>query len=498
MPKLTRGPRKRGAARLIIHLLSPLVAAAVSFAGDAGDPPPEARARFWLTTEDLSIKLEEAPPLEVRKLDEGPADGAGIYLVDEQHKDQSIVGLGGSLEPSTCFNLSRLSPEDRARTIARIVDPDQGIGMNLMRICIGTPDFTGDPWYSYNDLPPGKTDPELREFSIERDRAYILPVLREALAANPALLFVASPWSPPGWMKTTGSLIGGSLKPEFQASYAEYFARFILAYEAEGIPIHAVTVQNEPGVDRALDPPRWHYPSCRWTAEQERDFIRDHLGPTLRRHRLNTKIWCYDHNFNLKPGPTDPGLDYPRTILRDPQAAAFVAGVAVHGYEGSPRNLQTLRREFPGVPVHFTEGSVFGLAGALRLIDILRHGASSYNAWVLMLDEQGKPNNGPFAASRTMITLDPTTRSVTEHFDYYHYGHFMRFIHRGAHRVELTTKGDSRLASRAVAFLNPDNSLVVVIVNPTETDLTSNLLWRGNLVAPKLPGRSIATLRWQP
>ena len=185
--------------------------------------------------------------------------------------------------------------------------------MNLMRICIGTPDFTGEPWYSYDDLSAGQKDPELARFTIEKDRRYVIPVLKAARAANSELLFFASPWSPPAWMKSGDTLIGGRLLPEHYAAYAKYFVKFVQAYESEGIPIHAVTVQNEPGVDRTKDAPKWHYPSCRWTGEDERNFIRDHLGPQFKANGLTTQIWCYDHNFNVSPTPDgdDPGIAYP-------------------------------------------------------------------------------------------------------------------------------------------------------------------------------------------
>src|SRR5262249_48955285 len=148
-----------------------------------------------------------------------------------------------------------------------------GINLNLMRICIGTSDFTGDPWYSYDDIPAGRTDPELSHFSIAKDRSYILPILKQAIKINPNLQLFASPWSPPGWMKTTGNMIGGGLLPKWYSAYAHYFVKFIKAYEAEGTPIYAVTVQNEPGVDREHQP-KMRYPSCKWTAEEERDFIK--------------------------------------------------------------------------------------------------------------------------------------------------------------------------------------------------------------------------------
>lgn len=405
-----------------------------------------------------------------------------------------MLGLGASLEPSTCWNLSLMSAADRERTLERLVHPSTGLGMNLMRICIGTPDFTGDPWYSYNDLPPGRTDPELRDFSIEKDRAYILPMLKLARQKNPEIRFIATPWSPPGWMKSTGTLIGGRLWPRWYPAYAEYFVRFIRAYEAEGIPIHAVTVQNEPGVDRARErDPRWFYPSCHWTAEQERDFIRDHLGPAFRRHGLTTRIWCYDHNYNVRPRGDDAGLAHPRTILSDAQAAQFVSGVAFHGYAGDPSGMSVFQREFPQVPLYFTEGSVFGLKGGLELVALLRNHAASYNAWVTILDDHGQPNNGPFDADRTIITLNPATRKPKEHFDFYLYGHFMKFIQRGAVRLESTT-GTRSLAN--VAFRNPDGTVALVVVNNSRVAKPLRLGCAGRNASVQLPGRSVATFIW--
>lgn len=448
--------------------------------------------RWWVSSADLQHQLAEQPPLAWQT---GAADEGPRLEVSPSVTFQTMLGLGSSLEPSTCSNLWRMTPADRERTMERLVSPTAGIGMNLMRLCIGTPDFTGDPWYSYNDLPAGASDPELKHFSIERDRAYILPVLKLARQKNPALLFFASPWSPPGWMKSTGTMIGGHLLPRWYPAYAEYFVKFIRAYEAEGIPIHAVTVQNEPGVDRAKErDPRWFYPSCHWTAEQERDFIRDHLGPGFRRHGLATRIWCYDHNYNEKPRGDDPGIAHPRAILRDAQAAQFVSGVAFHGYAGAPSGMSALHAEFPRVPLHFTEGSVFGLRGGVELVERLRHWAASYNAWVTLLDDRGKPNNGPFQASRTIITLDPQTRQPKEHFDYFLYGHFMKFIQRDA--VRVGSEGGGRALAH-VAFRNPDGTLVLVVVNPGGGQRAVLALAQAS--APlRLPARSVATFQWTP
>lgn len=469
---------------------------AVSFLVIALSPIPlPADAKVWFTTQDLTQALSEAPALRftAAQRNADSEKSKDFVRVDVKTTYQTLLGMGSSFEHSTCYNLSLLNPRTRDETIRRLVDSETGIGMNLMRICIGTPDFTGEPWYTYDDLPKGEVDPELKHFSIDKDRKYVLPVLKAALARNPQLLLFASPWSPPGWMKSTGSVIGGRVLPEHYPAYALYFVKFLKAYEAEGIPIHAVTVQNEPGVDRDKDPPKWHYPSCRWTGQEERDFIRDHLGPALKANGLPTRIWCYDHNFNV--GPTedgdDPGIDYPRIILSDPAAAAFVEGVAFHGYAGKPEGMRILHEEFPDHPVFFTEGSVYGLPGANRIIDLLSNGASSFNAWVTMLDERGKPNNGPFPASRTLIELKSQDRSVEYTLDYYLYGQFMKFLQRGAVRVATDTP---RAGCPSIAFRNPDGTVVVVLVNHRARPRSLEVLVDQSAASLDMPPRSVATI----
>jgi len=452
---------------------------------------PADSIRWWLSTADLKHRMAEQPALAWQA---GPAPKGGRIEVNPAETFQTLLGLGSSFEPSTCSNLWRMTEADREMTVERLVNPTAGIGMNLMRICIGTPDFTGDPWYSYDDLPAGETDPELKRFSIERDRAYILPVLKLARQKNPDLLFFASPWSPPGWMKSTGTMVGGHVLPEWYETYAKYFVKFIRAYEAEGIPIYAVTIQNEPGVDRAKEKDaKWFYPSCHWTGEQERDFIRDHLGPAFRRAGLQAEIWCYDHNYNVKSRGDDPGLAYPRTILREAGAAQFVSGVAFHGYAGRPDGMSAFHQEFPRVPLYFTEGSVYGVKGGVELVDKLRNWACGYNAWVTILDDKGRPNNGPFDADRTLITLDPQTRRPKEHFDFFLYGHFMKFIQRGAVRIE---SGPNRQGLAHVAFRNPDGRFVLVVVNAQNRERSVQVICGGLTAAARLLGKSVATLVW--
>jgi O-glycosyl hydrolase len=209
---------------------------------------------------------------------------------------------------------------------------------------------------------------------------------------------------------------------------------------------------------------------------------------------LKTRVWCYDHNYNEIPSGDDPGISYPRTILSDERAAQFVDGVAFHGYAGRPSGMSAFKREFPRVPVYFTEGSVFGVRGGLQLIERLRNQASSYNAWVTMLDDNRKPNNGPFPASRTILTLNPTTLEVNEQFDFDLYGHFMKFIARGAVRLE-SSEGDRQAAN--VAFRNPDGTVVLVVVNAGSADRCFLIRCGERQASVSLRAASAATLAWK-
>lgn len=438
------------------------------------------------TTVDLSKKLDPGS-LEFRNK---PYRKLDTITIDDTITFQTIEGIGSSLEPTTCYNLSILPESERRKVIRNLVHPTRGIGMNRMRICIGTPDFTGDEWYTYHD----EADPELKSFSIDRDKDYILPVLKMALEENPDLKFFASPWSPPGWMTTTNNMIGGTLKPEYYEVYARYFTKFIRAYEQEGIPIHAVTIQNEPGVDRSKETdPKWFYPSCRWNGEQEREFIGKYLGPLFERENIDTEIWCYDHNYNTRASAEgdDPGISYPRTILKDPTSAQYVDKVAFHGYVGSPKGMTTFHKEFPDTPVLFTEGSMFGTKGARKIIDLFQNFASSYNAWVTIIDENKGPNNGPFSASQTCITIDTKSLEATYHFDYFMYGHFSYFIQSGAQRIQC----ESNIKNiHVVAFKNPDQSISFIAVNTDLEENTFAIEWNGKHAKVELDGQSITTI----
>lgn len=437
--------------------------------------------QWWLSSEDLKARLERQTDLHFG-FGTGSAPSGTRIEIDEASIHQSVIGLGSSFEHSTCHNLSVLPEAQRERVIQSLVDPDTGIGMSLMRLCIGTSDFAPGPFYTYDDMPDGQEDPRLEKFSIDRDREYVLPVITSAQRLRPGLRFFASPWTPPTWMKTNRRIGGGSLRPECRPYFAEYLVRFLEAYRREGVEIDAITVQNEPEFGPAA------YPSCLWTAREQRDFIRDHLGPLLKARGLKTTIWAFDHNFN------NPG--FPATILKDPAAAQFVSGSAFHLYEGRPEAMSRLHREFPNKAVLFSEGSVYGALGGAQIISYFRNWAGSYNAWVTMIDRNGKPNiSGFHECSPTIVVLDPASLAVEYRSDFYIYGQFMRFIRPGAVRIGTTATSGG---VSNVGFRNPDGSLVVVIANTTKAQPDILISWRGTRLTTRLTPLSVATLVWKP
>lgn len=436
-----------------------------------------AEVEVWLSSEDGEHELSPGDALSLEKDVRAWGD---LVVVEPEKTYQRMLGMGASFEHATCENLAKLSPEKREEVIRKLVHPEDGIGMNLIRVCIGTSDFVGEPYYSYCDLPEGETDPDLSEFSIEKDRAYVLPAIKAAQRINPDLLFFASPWSPPGWMTTNGKMEGGRLERAWYDAYALYLVKFLRAYEAEGVPMRAMTVQNEPA---HVDP---NYPTCFWRPEDQRDFIRDHLGPLFDQEGITTPIWCWDHNYNF--------IKFPRTVLSDPGAAKYVEGTAWHFYEGEPEAMAELGEEFPEKDTFFSEGSTFWTRGALEIIGILRNGARSYNAWVIMLNEKRQPNRGPHFASPTCIVLDSETLEVTYRFDYFMYGQFMKFIQRDAVRV-AATPGDGDFD--CVAYHNPDGTLVLVAANNSNRTDRFVVQCGGRAFRAALPAKSVGTYRWR-
>jgi glucosylceramidase len=440
----------------------------------SGRADPSDRVEFVVSSADGSRRFDRS---ELR-IEDSRETGEAVVEIDPAIRGQSILGLGASFDHASCENVWRLTPERRRELMEALFHPQRGLGMNLMRVCIGTSDFTGVPYYTYNDLPEGETDPKLEKFSIAADHDQVIPLIKLAREINPDLLLFASPWSPPAWMKTSGRLGGGRVDARWYPAYARYLLEFVKAYEAEGLPLHALTVQNEPQMVHR------RYPTTKWEAEEQREFIRDHLGPLFEQQAVATHIWCWDHNWNMP--------EFPRTILADPAAARFVEGVAFHHYEGDVAAQETLHREFPSKNIYFTEGSTFGVDGAVTIVDILRNWSRSYSFWVFLLDEHRRPNRGPHDASATCVELCDDG-SIRTNFDYFMYGQFMRYIPRDAVRVW------SSAAERGppnVAFEDAAGRIVVVAVNVANRPLAFRVRCRERMVAVTLPAESVGTLVW--
>jgi glucosylceramidase len=379
--------------------------------------------------------------------------GSDAILLDPDRKYQEILGFGGAFTDAACYMFNQLPALAREELFHDMFHPSQ-LNLNVCRTCIGSSDYSTKV-YSYDE---GEPDPQLQRFSIEQDREYVLPMLRQARQVNPELFLFSSPWSPPGWMKSSNSMLGGAIWRRYLKNYAQYFVKFLQAYAAEGVPVQAVTPQNE--VDTDQD---GRMPACIWPQEYEIEFVRDHLGPALQSSGLATKIWILDHNYNL----------WGRAIceLDDPGLRKFCNAIAWHGYVGGPEMINKVRDAYPAVDMHWTEGGP-DYTSPDYLTDwakwghiftaTLRNWCRSITAWNLALDEQGRPNIGPFPCGG-VVTIHSQTKEIKRSGQFWGMAHFSRFVRRGARRI------DSQCASSDldhVAFQNADGQYVVVVTNP--------------------------------
>jgi glucosylceramidase len=403
---------------------------------------------------------------------------------------QQMEGFGASITDSSGWLLyNKLDAAQRKDLMEKLFDRVHGIGLDFIRQPMGASDFALDD-YSYDDLPAGQTDPDLKHFSIAHDQAYIIPILREALAVNPHLKIVATPWSAPGWMKTSGELIDGRLLPSAYESFAKYFVKFVQAYEAAGIPIYAVTMQNEP-----MYIPK-DYPGMGMSAAEQTVFLRDNLGPAFREAHLKAKILVFDHNWNL--------IDYPITLLEDAKATSFTGGIATHCYGGTPAAQEELHSRFPEQGIWLTEcsggdwqtGRILEEQARL-IIGSTRHWAKSVVLWNLALDQDHGPYKGGCKTCRGVVTITDSSlpSTVTMTVDYVALGHVSKFVVPGAYRIESNTFDHGNLED--VAFRNPDGSIVLFVLNGSNQPVPFNVEWRGKYFSPTLQGGSVATFRWQ-
>jgi glucosylceramidase len=445
----------------------------------ANTTAPSGEVRAWSTYGTRRFAPEGA-------LHWQPAAGsaADTITLDPSKRFQDLLGFGGAFTDASCYLLNSMPAGAREELLHEFFSPD-AMNFSVCRNCVGSSDYSTKA-YSYDDTP--QRDPTLAGFSIEPDRAYIIPIMAEARKLNPDLFLFASPWSPPGWMKANNSLLGGSMRKSSYIPYAQYFLKFLRAYQEAGVKINAVTVQNE--VDTDQD---GRMPACLWGQEYEIEFIKGHLGPALRDAGMDTKIWALDHNYNL----------WGRAIgeLSDPDAYRFIDGIAWHGYMGVPADMTRVHNAFPEKSCYWTEGGP-DISAPDYLTDwtkwsstyaeILRNWARSITAWNLVLDEQGKPNIGPFPCGG-IVTVDSRSKAVTRSGQYWAFAHYSRMIQRGA-KVFSSEGGTKGVAH--VGVENPDGARVVVLAN-SGTDRGVQLRLAGRAVTIQMPRDSVFTLAWK-
>ncbi len=442
----------------------------------------------------------------------------GAITVDPSRTYQEILGFGAAMTDAATYMINRLSPAAREKFLHELFHPSE-LGMNVTRICVGASDFSTEV-FSYDE---GEPDPELKRFSIDRDRSYLIPQLISARKINPELFILASPWSPPGWMKNGGSMLGGDMKPKNFHTYANYLVKYLQAYEAAGVHVNAMTSQNESDTEQAE-----RMPACAWAQEHEVIFISKHFGPALRAANLDTKIWLLDHNFNLW------GRVF--NTLEDPEVFKYVEGVAWHPYVGSVTAMTRIHDAFPTISQYWTEGHFAiatrtaanqiaatpgpmtqqntgqadagvldissldkevppdvaiaegGTGGAMALRNWVRCGID----WNVTLDEHGNPNIGPFVHSKGTTTINSITKEVTRNPNYWVIKHYNHAARRGARVID--SQGNIDKVAH-VAFLNTDGRKCLVLSN-TGPQRTVRVRVAGAVAEVSLPANSLTNLNW--
>jgi glucosylceramidase len=421
-----------------------------------------------------------------------PVETEVAVFVDPSKTFQTMLGIGGALTDAVAETFYKLPKDKQKELLTAYFDKDNGIGYTLARTSIQSSDFSSGSYSYVKD-----NDATLKSFEISHDKKYRIPFIKEAMAAaGGRLTLFVSPWSPPGWMKTNGDVLhGGKLKHEYDQPWANFYIKFINAYEKIGIPVWGLSVQNEPMATQTWE-------SCLYTAEEERDFVKNFLGPTLYKAGMaGKKLIVWDHNRDLL---------YQRasTILEDPQAAKYVWGIGFHWYEtwtGAGMNFGNTRlvaQAFPDKHLIFTEGCAekfdfsrlqdwdLGEKYGTSMINDFNAGTVGWTDWNILLDEKGGPNHvGNFCFAP--VHADTRNGSLIYTNSYYYMGHFSKFIHPGAKRIVSSASRDKLLTT---AYINPDGKIAVVVMNKTDENIDYFLWVKGKAAKTTSAAHSIATL----
>ncbi len=418
--------------------------------------------------------------------------GAALHIMVEDAPANVCKGFGVALTGSSCYMLSQMDSAERKKLLGYVYGKD-GLNLSVARLAIGSCDYSAEI-YTYDDVPE---DVELKHFSIERDRAYILPMIKEVLEIRPDLQIYASPWSPPGWMKTGGSICGGYMRSKYIDVFADYIIKYLEAYEAEGIHISALTPQNEPDVDQF-----GKFPACIWNPDQEAEYIFA-LSKKLKAKDMDVDIWFHDHNFI--------GWRRVNWMLDEyPELMECCSSAAFHYYTGCIEMIDRIKQEHPQIKFQFTEGGPRlkdhfdddWCKWATMMVKAFNHGCESFTGWNLMLDEEGRPNVGHCYCAG-LITCNSQTHELSysgQYKAFEHLSHFTQndakiyrsYVNNDGHHISNFRKLDFETVSLFAE--NPDGTAVLHVVNPNDEKRQCQIFYKGNWWYFDVMENSVSTL----
>lgn len=442
-------------------------------------------ASHFITAKNTNLQLSKAEDLVFEDF-MTPSEHEATIMLDPKKTFQTIEGIGGAITDASAETFYKLPAEKQAEILKAYFNPVDGIGYSIGRTNINSCDFSSGS-YVYAEA----SDVELKNFNIEHDLKFKIPLIKAAIKeSGDKLIMFASPWSPPAWMKSNNNMLqGGKLLPEFYQTWADYYVRFVQEYNKVGVPIWGLSVQNEPAATQTWE-------SCIYTAEEERDFVKNFMGPTLQKAGMSgLKLIIWDHNR---------GLMYQRAkvVLEDPEAAKYVWGTGFHWYTGDHfDNVRLVSEAFPDKKLIFTEGCTypfnydslnnysFGETYGKSVLMDISNGASAWTDWNILLDETGGPNHVKNFCNAPVIG-NTQTGEVIYMASYYYMGHFSKFFRPGAKRITCSSNSDELLAT---AVLNPDGTLAVVVLNLGNKDINCKVWLENRAVTTKSLAHSIET-----
>lgn len=456
-----------------------------------------ARMEMWLTTGDETVKLQQVEEMYDEERVTGMSNPDPVIIeIDDSVRYQKMIGFGGAICDNSAYVFDNyLKAEDKMPLFNQLFG-EEGIRLNYMRMIMGSTDNSFE-WYTYNDMPEGMTDERMEHFTMEKDEWDVIPYFQLAKQINPELMILGSPCSPPAWMKDSKHLFRGSVEPRYYPALAEYFVKYVQTMDTEyDLPVEAITIQNEPLYEQFVPDPR--YPNMLMTAEQQGEFIKTALGPAFEREGINTKIITFDHNWDL--------YEYALSLLDDPDVKKYIAGSGFHCYGGLPSLMEDIWRAHPDKEIYHTECSGGGwgppdfpsimesLVGHI-FIGNIENFTSTVLQWYISTDENAGPITSGCPSCRPFVTIHSETGEISFNPEYYLTGHFSKFVDRGAWRIH-SSNVETTDNIRNVAFLNPDGSKVMVVLNNSGTERVIEIQDQTEVIRSILPPRSTATYKW--